>query len=74
MAPNPLRNIPSLNELLESPQLRGLVDRISRSAVVRTARKVIDEITTELHTATAEKTLPSASDLAERIARRVVED
>jgi len=74
VAPNPLRNIPSLNELLESPQLRGLVDRISRSAVVRTARKVIEEITTELQTATAEKTLPSASDLAERIARRVVED
>jgi L-seryl-tRNA(Ser) seleniumtransferase len=74
MSPNPLRNLPSVNEVLENPRLRGLVDRISHNAVVRTARKVIDEITSEVHAAATEKTLPSVTDLAERIARRVVDD
>ncbi len=74
MSPNPLRKIPPLSELLDNPRLRGLVDRINRNVVVRTARKVLDEITSEVQTAAAEKTLPSVTDLAERIARRVVED
>jgi len=73
MSRNPLRNIPSVGELLDSPPLRGLVDRISRNVVVSTVGKVLDEMRTEVQTATAEKTLPSVSDLAERIARRIVE-
>ena len=31
---NVLRNIPSVNELLDSPPLRTLVDRVSRNVVV----------------------------------------
>ncbi len=73
MAPNPLRNIPSVNELLESPTLKGLVDRISHNAVVHSVRTVLDEVRQEVHTATAERSLPSVSELADRIARRVLE-
>ncbi|MBN2477650.1 MAG: L-seryl-tRNA(Sec) selenium transferase [Pirellulales bacterium] len=72
MSPNPLRNIPSVNELLESPPLRGLVDRISHNVVVSTVRTVLDEMRNEVQTAASEKTLPSVSDLAERIAQRIV--
>ena len=67
---NPLRNLPSIHEVLENPALKALLDRISRSAVVST---VLDEVRHEVQTAASDRTLPSASDLVERIARRIVE-
>jgi len=73
MSPNPLRSIPSVNELLDSPPLRKLVEKISHNVVVTTVRTVLDEVRQEVQTAASEKTLPSMSDLAERIARRVAE-
>ena len=73
MAPNPLRNIPSVNELLENPALKGLMDRISHNVVVHSVRTVLDEVRHEVHSATAERALPSVSELADRIARRVLE-
>ncbi|NLS91223.1 MAG: L-seryl-tRNA(Sec) selenium transferase [Planctomycetaceae bacterium] len=73
MATNPLRNIPSVNELLESPTLKGLVDRISHSTVAHSVRTVLDEVRHEFQTATSERSLPSVSELADRIARRVLE-
>jgi L-seryl-tRNA(Ser) seleniumtransferase len=73
MSINPLRNIPSVNELLESPPLRKLRDRISLGAVVSTVRTVLDEVRHEVQSAAAERTLPSVTELGERIARRVLE-
>ena len=73
MSPNPLRNLPSVTELLESPRLSTLVDRISHNVVVSTVRTVLDELRSEVQNAASEMTLPSVSELAERIARRVVE-
>ena len=73
MAPSPLRNVPSVNELLESPTLKGLVDRISRNTVVHSVRTVLDEVRHEVQSATAERSLPSVSELTDRIARRVLE-
>jgi len=73
MSPNPLRSIPSVNELLDSPPLRKLVEKISHNVVVTTVRTVLDEVRHEVQTAASEKTLPSMSDLAERIARRIAE-
>lgn len=74
MSNGPRRNAPSVNELLDSPQLKGLVNRISRWKLVSTVRSVLDEVSAEFHSAAAEKSLPNVGDLAERIARRVVED
>ena len=73
MSPSPLRKIPSVSELLENPTLKKMVDRLSHNVVVSTSRKVLDELRTEVQTAAAERTLPSVSDLAERIAQRIVE-
>jgi L-seryl-tRNA(Ser) seleniumtransferase len=70
---NPLRNIPSVSELLESPTLRRLVDRISRNTLVATVRNVLDEVRSELQNAASARTLPSVPELAERIARRAME-
>jgi len=73
MSPNPLRNIPSVNEILESPPLKKLVDRLSHNVVVNTVRTVLDEVRNEVQTMASERTLPSVTDLADRIARRITE-
>jgi L-seryl-tRNA(Ser) seleniumtransferase len=73
MSLNSLRSIPSVNELLENPALKGLVERVSHSAVVRSVRSVLDELRAEVQVAATEKTLPNPAELAERIARRVME-
>jgi L-seryl-tRNA(Ser) seleniumtransferase len=73
MPPNPLRNLPSIHEVLDSPSLRAVLDRISRSTVVSTVRTVLEEVRREMLTAAADRTLPSARDLAERIALRVAQ-
>lgn len=70
--PNPLRRIPSVNELLESPPLRGLVKRASRGVVVSGVREFLDDLRSEVQSTTADIHVPSPSDLAERIARWIV--
>ena len=73
MCPNPLRNIPSIHEILENPKLKSLTGRLHPGAVMSTMRVVLDEVTTELRSAATEKSLPNASELAERISRRVLQ-
>lgn len=73
MSLNPLRNIPSVNDLLESPPLRRLVERLSHNLLVSTVRSVLDEVRTEVQHAATDLSLPSISELAERVARRVAE-
>jgi L-seryl-tRNA(Ser) seleniumtransferase len=70
--PNPLRNIPSVNELLDSPPLRTLVDRVSRNVVVSGVRHFLENMRNEVQTAAAEIKLPTPTDLAERIAEWIV--
>jgi L-seryl-tRNA(Ser) seleniumtransferase len=65
---NPLRNIPSVNELLESPQLAGLVDRVSHNVVADGVRNVLEKVRVEVNSAAAEMNVPTPSELAERIA------
>jgi L-seryl-tRNA(Ser) seleniumtransferase len=66
--PNVFRNIPSVNELLESPPLRHLIQRANRNAVVSGVRRFLDNLRTEVQTATADLKVPTPSELAERIA------
>ena len=74
MSPNPLRNIPSVSELLENPSLKSLVERINHSTLASTARTVLDELRSEAQTMATERTLPDVSELAERIASRIMEN
>jgi L-seryl-tRNA(Ser) seleniumtransferase len=73
MPVNLLRNLPSVNELLESPPLRNLVGKLSHNVVVTRARGVLDELRNELRTTVGDVSLPNVGDLAERIARRILE-
>jgi L-seryl-tRNA(Ser) seleniumtransferase len=69
---NVLRNIPSVNELLDKPALRNLVDRANRNTVVSGVRRFLDNLRTEVQDATAEMKIPGASELADRIAHWIV--
>jgi len=73
MATNLLRNIPSVNELLENPQLKALVDKVSRHAVVSRVRTILDDLRQEVQNAAADVKLPSVGELAEKIAHRILE-
>ncbi len=69
-----LRNIPSVNELLESPPLQRLVDRASRTVVISGVRSFLDGFRKEVETATAEIRVPTPTELAQRIADWILED
>lgn len=72
--PNVLRSIPSVNELLESPPLQNLVERVNRSVVVSGVRDFLDGLRSEVQSAAAEMKVPNPKDLAERIAQWIVKD
>lgn len=74
MANKVFKNIPSVNELLESPQLRGLVDKVSHTVVVSEIRTFLDGLRSELKTAAEEMNVPAPSELAERIATWIVRE
>jgi L-seryl-tRNA(Ser) seleniumtransferase len=74
MANNPLRRIPSVHELLESPPLRGLVDRVSHHVVVEEVRSFLEQLRSDLQHKAADVRIPTASELADRIARWIVTD
>jgi len=64
---NVLRNIPSVSELLESPPLKSLVNRVSHNVVVGGVRRFLDDFRGQVQGATGIN-IPSATELAERIA------
>lgn len=68
-----LRRIPSVTELLDKPALKPLVDRVSHSVVVESARSLLDDLRVELKRTADQMNVPSATELAERIARRILQ-
>lgn len=71
---NPLRNIPSVNELLESPPLRRLVGSVSRNVVVSGVRSFLDNLREEVQSATSDMRWPNSQELAQRIADWIQHD
>jgi len=71
---NPLRRLPSVHELLESPPLRRLVDSFNHHVVVEEVRSFLDNLRGELQQKAAEVRVPAPQELADRIARWIVAD
>ncbi len=69
MANNPLRHIPSVHELLESPPLRRVVDKVSHHVVVSEVRSFLDHLRGEIQQKAADVRIPAAGELADRIPR-----
>lgn len=73
MPTNLLRNLPSVNELLESPPLKGLVTRVSHNVVVTRVRSFLDDLRSEIQQTAAEVKFSDVKELAQRIAERILE-
>ena len=71
---NMLRNVPSVSELLESPPLKSLVDRVSRNVVVSRARQFLDDMRSQVQTTASNVRIPAPSELAQRIADWIATD
>ena len=65
---NIFRNIPSVNELLESPQLKKIVENVNHQVVVDGVRTFIDDLKDTISSATDEIEIPSRSEMADKIA------
>ena len=68
MAKSLLERIPSVHELLENPTLRSMVDRVNHHVVVNEVRTFLDQLRQEIRTRAGDFQLPTATELADRIA------
>ena len=68
MANNVFKNIPSVSDLIEQTPLKKLVDRVSHHVVVDDVRQFLDNMRHELRVKAEDYQVPSAGELAERIA------
>ncbi len=71
---NVLRHIPSVHELLDSPPLQRLVQRVNRNVVVSGVRDFLDNLRGEVQSATREIQVPDPTELAERIAEWILQE
>lgn len=67
------RNLPSLNELLDAPPLKQLIETANRQTVVVSAKKFLSGLEAEVRSATASVPVPNVRELASQIARWISE-
>lgn len=66
--PNPLRSLPSVNELLGNPRLQKMVEQVNHSVVVEGVRKILDDVRTQVQETATQMNVPDPAELAERVA------
>ena len=66
--PNIFRNLPSVSQLLENPQLKEIVESVNHNVVVDGVREFLDDLRTQVSNATEEVPIPSPNEIAEKIA------
>ncbi len=71
---NIFRNLPSVNQLLESPQLKKMVRTANHNVVVDGVRTFLDELREQVSSATEDVAIPSPNELAERIANWLIKE
>ncbi len=65
---NIFRNIPSVNQLLESPQLKKMVEQVNHKVVVDGVRTFIDDLKEKVQEAAEDIEIPTPADMADHIA------
>jgi len=68
MADNPLRNLPSVDQLLQHPLLQQFATQASRTAVVQKVRSVLDDVRAAVSAAAEETHVPSPQEIIETVA------
>lgn len=66
--PNIFRNLPSVNQLLENPQLKQMVESVNHSVVADGVRTFLDDLRSQVSNAAEEIPIPSPNEIAEKIA------
>ena len=66
--PNPFRNLPSVNQLLESEPLKKMVETVNHNVVATGVRSFLDDLRSQVASATDEIEIPSPSEIANRVA------
>ena len=66
--PNIFRNLPSVNQLLESPQLKQMVETVNHNVVVDGVRTFLDDLRTQVSNAAEDVPIPSPNEIADKIA------
>lgn len=69
---NLLRNIPSVSELLERPQIKSLVDRLSHNVVADSVRTFLDDLRDEVKNKATQYNVPPVGELADKIASYIL--
>lgn len=72
MPTNPLRGIPSVNELLSHPALESLTEKVHRNVVVSGVRSFLGTLRDTTLEAASDVKLPDPAELAERISRWIL--
>lgn len=68
MSDNPLRNLPSVDQLLQNPMIQQLVQQASRSSVVQKVRDTLDEVRQKVTETASEAHVPSPQEIVDRVA------
>ncbi len=68
MVDNPLRNLPSVDQLLNHPKLQKMVDQVSHSAVVQKVRSVLDTVRETVTSAAGDAHIPTPQEIVETVA------
>jgi len=63
-----LRNLPSVSQLLESPQLKKMVETINHGVVADGVRTFLDDLRTQVTDAADDIPIPSPTEMADKIA------
>lgn len=71
---NPFRNLPSVNQLLESERLKKMVETVNHSVVANGVRDFLDDLRHQVSQATEEVAIPSPSEIADSIANWLEKD
>jgi L-seryl-tRNA(Ser) seleniumtransferase len=66
--PNIFRNLPSVNQLLEHPRLKEVVENVNHRVVVDGVRTFLDDLREQVSAATEEVSIPTPQEMADRIA------
>ena len=68
MPNNFLRNLPSVNQLLESPQLKEMVENINHGVVAEGVRTFLDDLRSKVVDAAGEVPIQTPTEIADKIA------
>ena len=65
---NIFRKLPSVNQLLESPQLKQMVQTVNHHVVVDGVRSFLDDLREQVGNEAGDVSIPSPAEIADKIA------